>query len=65
MLVFEMDHDHWVVIARNTNAFFRQISGMKRGEYVEGIEGVFAAILMMIVHCRDERLCYGQCIQYD
>ena len=55
MLVFEMDHDHWVVIARNTNAFFRQISGMKRGEYAEGIEGVVAAIPMMIVHCRDGR----------
>ena len=56
MFVFEMDHGHWVVIARNTNAFFRRLSGMKRGEGVEVLKGVAAAILLMIVHCRDERL---------
>ena len=55
MFVFEMDHGHWVVIARNTNVFFRQLSGMKRGECVEVLEGVVAAILLMIVHCRDGR----------
>ena len=55
MFVFEMNHGHWVVIARNTNAFVRRLSGMKRGESVEVLEGVIAAIPMMIVHCRDGR----------
>ena len=59
MFVFEMDHGHWVVIARNTNAFFRQFSGMKREECVEVLEGVDTAILMMIVHCRDGRQYHG------
>ena len=59
MFVFEMDHGHWVVIARNTNAFVRRLSGMKRGESVEVLEGVIAAIPMMIVHCRDGRRNHG------
>ena len=59
MFVFEMNHGHWVVIARNTNASFRQFSGMKRGECIEVLEGVVAAIPMMIVHCRDGRRNHG------
>ena len=55
MFVFEMNHGHWVVIARNTNASFRQFSGMKRGECVEVLEGVTTILLTMIVHCRDGR----------
>ena len=59
MFVFEMNHGHWVVIARNTNAFFRQLSGMKRGECVDVLEGVDTAILLMIVHSRDGRQYHG------
>ena len=59
MFVFEMNHSHWVVIARNTNAFVRRLSGMKRGECVDVLEGVDTAILLMIVHSRDGRQYHG------